>query len=503
MFGLPSLSDLNAGAALPVVLLAFGACLLLVIDLFIPRDRKSLTAWLAAIGIGVSLVLSLLSLGGVIEFGDGASAFTGMYRADRLTDAIAVAALITALLGVMVAYDYLERTGIQRGEYYVLLMFSATGAILMGAADNLVIIFIALELLSIPLYILSGFRRPQEASEESAMKYFLLGAFSSGFLIYGITLIYGATGALDLQGIWDAVGRMAADDSTARFLVMIGSGLVLTGLGFKVAAVPFHMWTPDVYQGAPTPVVAYMSVAAKVGGFGALVRVFGMGLSSFVQGDAPAIWQDTVWLVAVLTMLLGNFVAIVQTDLKRLLAYSTIAHAGYILIAIAAAGANGLADEAAQAVIIYLVAYAFTNAGAFAVIAAVEKDDATNTHLDALRGLAERRPWLAAAMAVFMLSLTGIPLTAGFIGKWYVFKVALQADLVAAAIVGVLTSAISAYYYLRVVWKMYFEEGDSEASTPPALAWGIGVAAVGTLVLGALPFILSDMARDITLAFGG
>ena len=335
------------------------------------------------------------------------------------------------------------------------------------------------------------------------MKYFLLGAFSSGFLIYGIALIYGATGAFDLPGIWDAVGRIAADDSTARFLVMIGGGLVLTGLGFKVAAVPFHMWTPDVYQGAPTPVVAYMSVAAKVGGFGALVRVFGLGLSSFVQGDAPAVWQDTVWLVAVLTMLLGNFVAIVQSDLKRLLAYSTIAHAGYILIAVAAAGANGLADEAAQAVIIYLVAYAFTNAGAFAVITAVERDDATNTHIDALQGLAERRPWLAAAMAVFMLSLTGIPLTAGFIGKWYVFKVALQADLVAAAVVGVLTSAISAYYYLRVVWKMYFEEGDSEASTPPALAWGIGVAAVGTLVLGALPFILSELARDITLAFGG
>jgi len=503
MFGLPSLSDLNVGAALPVLLLAFGACLLLVIDLFIPRERKSRTAWLAAIGIGISLVLSLLSLGGAIEFGDGPDAFTGMFRADRLTDAISVAALITALLGVMVAYDYLERTGIQRGEYYVLLLFSTSGAILMGAANNLVIVFIALELLSIPLYILSGFRRPQEASEESAMKYFLLGAFSSGFLIYGIALVYGATGTLDLAGIWEAAGRITAEDSTARFVGMIGAGLMLVGLGFKVAAVPFHMWTPDVYQGAPTPVVAYMSVVAKVGGFGALVRVFGAGLAGFVDGDAPAFWQDTIWLIAVLTMLLGNFVAIVQSDLKRLLAYSTIAHAGYILIAVAAAGASGLADEAAQAVVIYLLAYAFTNAGAFAVIASIEKNDATNTHIDALRGLGTRRPWLAAAMALFMLSLTGIPLTAGFIGKWYVFEVALQADLVAAAIVGVLTSAVSAYYYLRVVWKMYFEEGEGEASTPPALAWGIGIAAVGTLVLGSLPFILSSMARDITLAFGG
>ena len=275
MFGLPSLSDLNIGATLPVTLLVFGACVLLVVDLFVPRDRKRVTALLTCAGIGLSLLLSLLSLGGVIELGNGDDAFTGMFRADALTEAINVATLMVALLGVLVAYDYLERTGMQRGEYYILLLFSAAGAMLMGAANNLVIVFIALELLSIPLYILSGFRRPEAASEESAMKYFLLGAFSSGFLIYGIALIYGATGTLDLQGVWDAARSIEADASTARFLGMIGAGLVLVGLGFKVAAVPFHMWTPDVYQGAPTP-VAYTSVAAKVGGFGALVRVFGI-----------------------------------------------------------------------------------------------------------------------------------------------------------------------------------------------------------------------------------
>jgi NADH-quinone oxidoreductase subunit N len=503
MFGLPSLSDLNIGATLPVTLLVFGACVLLVVDLFVPRDRKRVTALLTCAGIGLSLLLSLLSLGGVIELGNGDDAFTGMFRADALTEAINVATLMVALLGVLVAYDYLERTGMQRGEYYILLLFSAAGAMLMGAANNLVIVFIALELLSIPLYILSGFRRPEAASEESAMKYFLLGAFSSGFLIYGIALIYGATGTLDLQGVWDAARSIEADASTARFLGMIGAGLVLVGLGFKVAAVPFHMWTPDVYQGAPTPVVAYMSVAAKVGGFGALVRVFGMGLTGFIEGDVPAFWQDTVWIIAVLTMILGNVVAIVQGNLKRLLAYSTIAHAGYILIAVAAAASPGLADEATQSVVIYLLAYVFTNAGAFAVITAIERNDGSNTDMDALPGLAARHPWLAAAMTVFMLSLTGIPLTAGFIGKWYVFKVALQADLIAAAIVGVLTSAISAYYYLRVVWKMYFEEGHGEATVQPTLAWGIGAAAIGTLVLGVVPYILSAMARSITLAFGG
>jgi len=504
MFEVPQLSDFNIAATLPIATLVIGACILLLVDLFIPRDRKYITAMLTAAGIGISLILSLVSLSGMVEFGDGSEAFGGMYIADAFTDVVNVVALITALLGVMVAYNYLERTKLQRGEYYSLLLFTTAGAMLMGAAGDLVVVFVALELLSIPLYILSGFRRPQEASEESAMKYFLLGAFSSSILVYGIALVYGATGSTTLRDIGQAIGDITSDDASAQFLLLVGAGLVLTGLGFKIAAVPFHMWTPDVYQGAPTSVVAYMSVAAKVGGFAALARVLIAGMSNFVlDAGEPAAWQATVWLVAVLTMLLGNVVAIVQNDLKRLLAYSSIAHAGYILIAVAAAASAGLADEAAQAIAIYLVAYAFTTVGAFAVIIAVERDDASNTGLDSLRGLARARPWLAAAMALFMFSLTGIPLTAGFMGKWFVFRVAMEADLVLVAVVGVLTSAVSAYYYLRVVWLMYFEEGDAQASTPWPLAWAIGITAIGTLLLGVLPYLLADMARDITLAFGG
>jgi NADH-quinone oxidoreductase subunit N len=404
----------------------------------------------------------------------------------------------------MVAHDYLERTGLQRGEYYVLLLFATSGAMLMGAAGDLVVVFVALELLSIPLYIMSGFRRNEQASEESAMKYFLLGAFASSFLVYGIALIYGATGTTSLARIGIAVSDLIAGDASGQFLLLVGGGLVLTGLGFKVAAVPFHMWTPDVYQGAPTPVVAFMSVAAKVGGFAALARVLGAGLSNFAldEGDAAA-WQSTVWLVAILTMVLGNVVAIVQSDLKRLLAYSSIAHAGYILIAVAAAASAGVTDQAVQAIVIYLMAYALTNVGAFSVIVAVEKNDGSNTDLGSLRGLSRSEPLLAAAMAVFMLSLTGIPLTAGFIGKWFVFRAAISADLVGVTVIGVLTSTISAYYYLRIVWTMYFEEGESTASTPWPLAWAIGISAVGTLLFGVLPYLLSDMARDITLAFGG
>jgi NADH-quinone oxidoreductase subunit N len=400
MFEVPSISDLNIAATLPVTTLVIGTCILLLADLFVPPNRKQITALLAAIGIVVSLVLALLSLGDVVTFGHDGDVFAGMYIADSFTDMVNVVVLVTALLGVMVAYDYLQRTGIQRGEYYSLLLFTTAGVMFMGAAGDLVVVFVALELLSIPLYILSGFRRPQEASEESAMKYFLLGAFSTGFLVYGIALIYGATGTTDLRGIWQAVGNLTGEDNSSRYLLLAGSGLVLVGLGFKVAAVPFHMWTPDVYQGAPTSIVAYMSVAAKVGGFAAMVRVLVMGLPNFaLDGDQIAAWQDSIWLIAVLTMLLGNFVAIVQSDLKRLLAYSTIAHAGYILLGVAAAGSTGVADEAAQAVLIYLMAYAFTNVGAFAVIITVERNDATNTGLDALRGLARTRPWLAAAMA--------------------------------------------------------------------------------------------------------
>ncbi|MBN2304753.1 MAG: NADH-quinone oxidoreductase subunit N [Anaerolineae bacterium] len=504
MFEVPGLGDLNVEAALPVTLLALGACIFMLVDLFVPKERKEITAWLTAGGLVASLVLSLLSLSEIVEFSDTSEAFFGLFVADRFTDTVNVIALVTALLGVMVAYNYLERTGLQRGEYYYLLLFTTTGVMFMGAAGDLVVVFVALELLSIPLYILSGFRRPQEESEESAMKYFILGAFASGFLVYGVALIYGATGTTNIRDIWAAVDGIVADKDSSRYLLLAGSGMLLVGLGFKVAAVPFHMWTPDVYQGAPTSVVAFMSVAAKVGGFAALVRVLAAGMPNFVlEGETAAAWQDTVWLVAVATMLLGNVVAIVQSDLKRLLGYSSIAHAGYMLIAIAAAGSAGVADEAVQAIVIYLMAYAFTNVGAFSVIIALEKDDATNTGMDGLRGLAQARPWLAASMTVFMLSLTGIPLTAGFIGKWFVFKAAIAADLMPVAVVGVVTSVISAYYYLRIVWMMYFEEGEAEASAPWPLAWAISISAVGTVFLGVFPYLLSDMANKISLAFGG
>ena len=499
MYNVPTLDELNYLAVLPGILLALGTCIVLIADRFI--QNKFRVAVLCLVGVVVSLIVALLQAGQVFEIGNPGTAFEGMFVVDQFTHVVNVLALVAAAIGILISYDYLERTNLDRGEYYLLLLFATLGAMFMGASGDLTMIFVGLELLSIPLYILSGIRRPQEESEESAMKYFLLGAFSSAFLIYGIALVFGATGSLDLHEIWVAASEISAHDTTQRFLLMIGSGLILVGLGFKVAAVPFHMWAPDVYQGAPTPVTGYMSVVAKVGGFAALLRVMITGLPVILEGGNAAIWMDTVQVIAAATLILGNTVAVMQSELKRLLAYSSIAHAGYILIAVAAGGVPGMGDQATRAALIYLTAYTFTNIGAFAIVVAMENDDTSGTNLADIKGLGLSHPRMAAAMTVFMFSLTGIPLTGGFIGKFWVFRTALQADLVPLAIIGVLTSLVSAFYYVRVVWVMYFESAEREIPHPqPLLASALWITAIGTLVLGILPYILENFVRDATIA---
>ncbi|MCI0711060.1 MAG: NADH-quinone oxidoreductase subunit N [Chloroflexi bacterium] len=499
MFEVPVFDDLNAWAALPIILLALGTSILLVADLFIPEDRKRLTASLALGGVTVSLVVAMLQALGV-EIGEQGAAFADMFIADQFTYVVNVIALSSAFIGILVSYDYFERAEVKRGEYYSLLLFSTMGAMLMGASRNLVMIFVALELLSIPLYLLSAFRKPIAASEESALKYFLLGAFSSGFLVYGITLLYGATGTFDIDGIWTAAVEIIDGEISRQFTLIAGFGLVIVGLGFKVGAVPFHGWQPDVYQGAPTPVTAFMSVTAKTGGFAAMLRVLVAGIPVVVAEDI-AMWQDTIQVIALLTLVLGNFVAIMQDELKRMLAYSSIAHAGYLLIAVAAGGTEGIGDQAAQSALIYLLAYTFTNIGAFAVVVAMEHVDYSGTKLNDLKGLSNTNPMLAAVMALFMFSLTGIPGTAGFVGKWFVFKAAIDADLVLLAVVGVLTSVVSAFYYLRVVVNMYMEPGTPETQPEtPSLRWALGITAAGTLILGILPYFMTELAEGVTVA---
>lgn len=498
MLELPSLESFNLGATVPAVSVAAWACILLLIDLWVPRARKETTAWLAAGGLVFAFVVNLFS------FNTNADAFLGMFRADAFTGFMNMIALITAFISIVMSIDYMKRTGMERGEYYVLILFTTSGVMFMSAANDLLAIFIALELLSIPLYILAAFRTPELKSEESGLKYFILGAFASAFFVYGAALVYGATGTTNLPEIFSSIERVVASESSAAVLLLLGSGLILVGLGFKVAVVPFHMWTPDVYEGAPTPVTAFMSVGAKVGGFGALVRIMTVALPLFVlrDTDTAAAWQTVTWLIAAATLILGNFVAISQSNIKRMLAYSSIAHAGYILMAVAAAGTFGLTDRAAQAILIYMIAYAFTNLGAFAVAMAIEKDDGSGTDLNDFVGLAKTRPALALMMAVFMLSLTGVPATAGFIGKALVFQVTLEAGLIPLAIIGVLTSVASAFYYMRVIVNMYLreEQGDPAVGATPRLNWATYITFAGTMILGLMPVLATTFSDRVVLA---
>ena len=496
-FVAPTLADLNLAYTWPVISLALGATLLLVIDVFIPKERKVWTAWLAIAGIVVSFILNL----GAYMVND--EAFMGMFVVDQFSGFLNIVALLTALISILLSIDYVKRTGLERGEYYTLILFTTAGIMMMGHANDLVTVFVALELLSIPLYILSAFRHPDPRSEESGMKYLILGAFASAFFVFGAALVYGATGTTSLPAIFEVVGRGFANGGSSQLLLLVGSALVLVGLGFKVAAVPFHMWTPDVYDGAPTPVTAFMSVGAKIGGFAALLRILLIGLPLLVAANTDVTtWQLAVSLIAAATLILGNVVAIVQTNIKRLLAYSSIAHAGYVMMAVAAAGSAGMGDQAAQAALLYLMAYAFTNLGAFAVAIAIERDDGSGTHLDHFVGLGRSRPLLAGIMAVFMLSLTGIPLTAGFMGKWFVFQATIEAGLVWLAIIGVLTSVISAYYYVGLIVRMYLRdgEGDPAAGSSRYLNWALYATFAGTLVLGVFPFLMTNLVEPVALA---
>jgi NADH-quinone oxidoreductase subunit N len=465
---------------LPLLIVAGWATILLIVDLFIPDESKGITAGLAALGLLAAATATILN------FGQTKSLFGGMLLIDGFSSFLQILFLGAGLIAIAQAFNYLRRREIERGEYYPLLMFSLSGMMLMSMAGDLIVIFISLELLSIPLYVLSGFARPQPVSEEAALKYFILGAFASGFMVYGIALIFGATTTTSLAGIFNTLTSAA----NVPMLALVGGALLMVGLGFKVAAVPFHMWTPDVYVGAPSSVTAFMSVGAKAGGFAALLRIF---VAAFPA--AAATWGPVTMWIAALTMTWGNVAAIAQSNIKRMLAYSSIAHAGYIFMAVPAAAVPEVAGEAVRGALFYLMAYAITNLGAWGVVLAMEKAEGTGLEIDDYAGLAKRRPILAVAMALFMLSFTGVPPTVGFIGKFYLFRAAIDADLIWLALVGVITSLISAYYYLRVVVVIYMRPGEPETQTEPLLNSTVWLAAIGTFILGVLPAPLLALAR--------
>ncbi|MGB7873476.1 MAG: NADH-quinone oxidoreductase subunit N [Anaerolineales bacterium] len=456
---------------LPLIILVAWACALLLVDLFIPKGSKWITAMLAAFGLALTLGFT------ISQIGRENSGFSGMVALDGFSVFVNALLLVSGLLGVALAYGYIKRMGIERGEYYTLMLFSISGMMLMAQAADLIIVFLALELLSLPLYVLSAFARPKAESEESGLKYFLLGAFSSGFVLYGIALVYGATGFTSLSGI-----VLAASAGTSSLLLTIGAALILVGLGFKVAAVPFHMWTPDVYQGAPTAVTAFMASGAKIAGFAALLRVFATAFPSLAVDITPVLW-----MLSALTMIVGNVLAIAQTDIKRMLAYSSIAHAGYILMAFVPYGNPDAAQVSIAAGLFYLVAYAVTNFGAWSVVIALEQKEGRGLAISDYAGLGRKYPALAAAMTIFMLSLIGFPPTLGLVGKFYLFRAVLSGGYTGLAIIGVLTSLISAYYYLRVVVTMYMQEGEPETEREFWLGFTTAGTAFVTVIVSLVP----------------
>ena len=392
----------------------------------------------------------------------------------------------TAALTVLVSFDYLERERLLVPEYHALLLFATLGMMLMVGGEDLMVVFLGLELMSVAVYALAGINRHSPAAAEAALKYFLLGAFASGFLLYGIALVYGATATTNLSQIGVQVRILGLEDSP---MLLIGLGLLLVGFGFKVAAVPFHMWAPDVYDGSPTPVTGYMATAVKAAAFAALLRVLGEAFGGV------AAWHQIVWWLAVATMVVGNLVALAQQTVKRMLAYSSIAHAGYLLVAVATGTSAGSA-----AFIFYLVAYTLTTLAAFALLAAKGRDGERDVRIDDLAGLGTRRPWLAFALAVCMLSLLGFPGTAGFIGKWYILVAATAAGQLRLAAILVLTSVISAGYYLPVIMAMYMQPEPFEQAHTGMRIGRLGGAVVavsvaGLLVLGIRPNRLLDLAK--------
>ncbi len=481
---MPIFNSQDLQTILPLLIVVGWACALLLVDAFLPAERKGFTALLSALGLFVALVYSALQSGAEVE------AFGGMAVVDGFSTFINILLLASGLVAIALSEDYLRRMGWARGEYYILMMFSISGMMLMAAAADLILVFLALELLSIPLYVLAAFARPNLESEEAGLKYFLLGAFSGGFILYGIALIYGATASTRLSEIFTAIG---AGVENPLFLT-VGAALILVGLGFKVAAVPFHMWTPDVYQGSPSAVTAFMAVGAKAGGFAALLRVFVVAFPAISADLAPVLWGVTA-----ATLIVGNVVAIAQRNIKRLLAYSSISHAGFILMALVPYGQPAVRADVVASALFYLVAFALTSFGAWAVVITLERAEGKGLELQDYAGLGKKYPALALAMAIFMLSFTGVPPTMGFAGKFFLFRAVLEGGYVGLAVLGVLTSLISAYYYLRLVIIMYMQEGEPQVYRERTLNLTTSLSAIATVLLFIFSAPLFDWAANAVL----
>ncbi len=481
------LPAINLYAVMPQIFLVSAATVVLIVGLF-ERFRKGVP-YLSLLLLAVSGVVAVSQLGG------GAVAFSDVSAMMVMDDFSLVATLVFiagAILTVLISISYAEARSIDRGEYYALLIYAVSGMSMMAASTDLFTFFLGLEVLSVSLYVLIGFEQRDAGSNEGALKYFLLGAFASGFILYGMALLYGASGSTE----YDVIARtLAGERSDAVNLLLLGGlGLLLAGIGFKISMVPFHAWTPDVYQGAPTPVAAFLSTGSKAAAFVVLIRLLGS-----VFPGLQMEWIPVISVLAVLTIAVGNVVALVQTNLKRLLAYSSIAHAGYMLLPFTSNG-----QDAGASIVFYLIVYTAMNLGAFGVLAVLSARGSACGTLDDLAGLGSRRPLLAAVMAVVMFSLAGIPPTAGFMAKFYLFSAVVTGGYVELAVIGLLFSGVSLYYYLRVVVWMYMrpaarEHADAAGRLSYSGMTALCLSALAILAVGVFPSELLQLAERAVL----
>jgi len=463
----PESIDLIALA--PVLVLSVFAMGVLVLDLWAGKN-KTLLMFISLVG------LLMTAISAFAKHPLPAFAFTDSYIVDHLSIFFICIFTISSALTILLSFEYNERKGIKAGEYYALILLCTVGMIILASSTDLIMIFLGIEIVSICLYVLAGFRRDDPVSNEAALKYFLLGAFATGFLLYGMTLIYGSTGSTNLFKI---AGFIKTEGAQSNPLILMGIVLLVIGFGFKVAAVPFHMWAPDVYQGSPTPVTAFMAVGPKAAAFAAFFRVFTEAIP-----DISLSWEILLCIIAVLSMFVGNLGAIMQTNIKRMLAFSSISHAGYLLIAVIAKS-----SLAGSGLLFYMLAYAFTTFGAFGIIILLGKKEEENLELENYSGLAYKHPILALSMTVFLLSLGGLPPFAGFVAKFYIFSAAIEEGFVTLVVIAVLNSAISFYYYLKVVVFMYMKEPESDfqISLTPMTLFVVIVGIIGTVELGIFP----------------
>jgi NADH-quinone oxidoreductase subunit N len=481
--------DVNFGLVMPELIISVVAVVVMLLDAFARPSQRWITGGLSLAGLAAAAVSTVYMW--MNWTGAAASDFNGMIVLDELRLSFTLIFLLVSALTILISMVWVENERLPAGEFHALLLFATAGMMLMASGNDLVIIFLGLEILSIATYVMCGFRRTDLRSNESSLKYFILGSFSSAFLLYGIALVYGGVGTTNISLI-------AAGLDGARYpaLLFAGAAMMLVGFGFKIATAPFHIWTPDVYEGAPTPVTAFMAAGPKAAGFASFLRVFIFGFPFVIATSGMtvnSVWVGALTVMAIITMSIGNIVAIVQNNVKRMLAYSSIAHAGYALVGFVAAGATPAGperDNALASVAFYMLTYAVMNLGAFAIVTLIARNNDRRTEVEDYNGIGFRAPALAFTLSLFLLSLLGLPLTAGFMGKVMVFNAAIKAGFYVLVVIAVLNTALSAYYYLRLIIVMFFRERTTEWArprVPASVALAIVITVVGVFYLGLFP----------------